>query len=82
MCFRLKLYKEDLSPRVTLSGQKKGKYINLVILNQYRYIKKKISNPCWISYLLFLLFSLIIAKIYTFLNFSRLLFRLAGPLAQ
>lgn len=81
MCFRLKLYKEDLSPRVTLSGQKKGKCINLVILNQYRYIKKKISNPCWISYLLFLLFSLI-AKICTFLNFSRLLFRLAGPLAQ
>lgn len=33
MCSRLKLYKEDLSPRVTLSGQEKGKCINLVILN-------------------------------------------------
>lgn len=39
MCSRLKL-EEDLSPRVTLSGQKKGIYINLVILNQYRYIRK------------------------------------------
>lgn len=28
MCFRLKLYKEDLGPRVTLSGQKKKKRFN------------------------------------------------------
>lgn len=69
MCSGLKLYKEDLSPRVILSGQKKGKYFNLVILNQYRCIKKKISNPCRISYLLFIHFSLVIPKIYHFLTF-------------